>query len=152
MMNKITEIASEIASEIVGKEIEDEVPEDEVPEDEVQDNHETDEDKTNDEDEKISVEETPPLMTPAEMQTFLIEFYGIPIALRKQGDKKIICPYCKEIHIHSLMDRGYVTALCENRDKSITVNDRIFTPNYGITIYEYASTKDNTCFKIIEPL
>lgn len=153
--NKIAEIVAEIEKE--NEEMDnDEKADDEKEEPETNENEETNKnEKINVKKELDDVEETLPClppMTPSQMQAFLIGFYGIPIALRKQGDKRIVCPYCKETHIHSLMDRGYVTALCENRENQITVNDRTFLPNYGYTMYEYASTNDNARFKIIEDL
>jgi hypothetical protein len=99
------------------------------------------------------MEETLPPMSVEEMQIFLTEIQGKPIVLRHEGETEIKCPYCGNLHTHSLWDAGHVEALCEDRDIEITINGRAFIPNYGYTIYEYTPSNDNTCFKLIgDPL
>jgi hypothetical protein len=47
-----------------------------------------------------------------QMQEYLQDFYGIPIALRERGTKTVKCPYCLENHEHGTLD-GHQRAGCK---------------------------------------
>ncbi|CAB9529638.1 hypothetical protein SEMRO_2569_G331510.1 [Seminavis robusta] len=81
-------------------------------------------------------------MSPDEMRVYLQGYYGIPVALRRQGDTSIKCPYCCKMHYHSPQPGHghHYTAACDEEDwhsRGIDVGDRYFVPNYGCTIIEY---------------
>ena len=75
-------------------------------------------------------------MSLEQMQAYLREQYGVPIALRLQGTTTVKCPYCDDQHEHESQPGHYV-ALCEDRGRGIAVRDKYFVPNYGYTIFEY---------------
>ena len=82
-------------------------------------------------------------MTIRQMQTYLQDYHGIPIALREQGTSKVICPYCTKLHIHE-PGPGHFVADCDEKDRNmgISVGDRYFVPNYGYLLLEYTA-EDN---------
>lgn len=79
-------------------------------------------------------------MNVSQMQAYLQAYYGIPVALRRKGTTKVTCPYCKKSHDHP-PEPGYQPALCDYSERfnglGLVINDRYFTPAYGIRIYEY---------------
>ena len=75
-------------------------------------------------------------MSSEQMQAYLQEQYGVPIALRLQGTTMVKCPYCDSLHDHETQPGHYV-ALCEDRGQRVFIGDRFFVPNYGYTIFEY---------------
>jgi hypothetical protein len=75
-------------------------------------------------------------MSSEQMQAYLQEQYGVPIALRLQGTTTVKCPYCDSLHDHGPQP-GYHVALCDDRGQGVFVRDRYFVPNYGYTIFEY---------------
>jgi hypothetical protein len=82
-------------------------------------------------------------MSVSEMSWHLQQLCNIPVALRKEGETTVACPYCNESHFVGIVD-GYVAADCDDRSSNvITINDREFVPNYGLVIYEYRKSKDH---------
>lgn len=84
-------------------------------------------------------------MTPSEMQMYLQEFCGIPVALRHEGKTAInCCPHCGHRHVHSHWETGHTNALCKDKDRNvtITINGRDFIPNYGCVIHEHKLVSD----------
>ena len=79
-------------------------------------------------------------MTVKEMEKYLQDYYGRPIALRQEGSWNIACPYCKKHHVYE-PGPGHYPSQCSDDFKDdgggIVINNRTFIPNYGITIYEY---------------
>ncbi|CAB9513875.1 hypothetical protein SEMRO_619_G176410.1 [Seminavis robusta] len=79
-------------------------------------------------------------MSLKDMQAYLQSYFGIPIALRRQGDTMINCPYCGKTHDHE-PEPGHHVAQCAEDDRGggIVVGERSFVPNYGYTIVEYVA-------------
>ncbi|CAB9516720.1 expressed unknown protein [Seminavis robusta] len=77
-------------------------------------------------------------MKVGEMETYMQNYYGIPVALRLKGSTDVICPYCNEKHEH--VDPGHHVAECDERVRlnvELLISGRSFNPNYGYTVIEY---------------
>lgn len=77
-------------------------------------------------------------MNPEQMREYLQGYYGIPIAIWKQGTTVVVCPFCSKKHEHG-KEPGHHPAGCEDDDRyiGIAIGDRQFVPSYGYTICEY---------------
>lgn len=78
-----------------------------------------------------------------QMREYLQSYYGIPIALRKEGDTTVVCPFCNKKHEHGTETGHHITG-CEGDDRyiGISIGDRQFVPSYGYTICEYKEGED----------
>jgi hypothetical protein len=81
-------------------------------------------------------------MSVSEMAWHLQQLCSVPVALRREGETTITCPYCTKSHFVGLAD-GYTAADCDDRSNVIIINDREFVPNYGLVVYEYRKSKDH---------
>ena len=78
----------------------------------------------------------PLIGSPSDVQESLQAYYGIPVALRQQGNTAVKCPFCGKMHKHA-EGSGHHEAKC-SENVEITINNRSFVPtNYGYTIIEY---------------
>jgi hypothetical protein len=78
-------------------------------------------------------------MSVKQMETYLQDFHGFPVAVRQQGTNHITCPYCKKHHHHD-PGSGHYEAQCEEENygtAGIVIGSRSFIPAYGYTIIEY---------------
>jgi len=71
--------------------------------------------------------------------------FGKPIVLQKEGTLEIVCPYCRDIHEHGMVN-GHRSSHCNGHGTrvlgGVEINGKMYGSRDGYTIFRYRTAKD----------
>jgi hypothetical protein len=77
-------------------------------------------------------------MSVEDIRHWMQDFFGKPVAIRKQGSQTYKCPYCKQVH-RCKTGPGHVQADCKTKNSGgdMVIGDRYFSAAYGVKVVQY---------------